>query len=80
VTVVVTSEGRDIRILKVDGPLAKMLSLPTDSSRMHRLGFMIDTSKVRSGDISDITITTDHPDHSSVAVTLLFSASTNGGE
>jgi hypothetical protein len=80
VTIVVTSEGRDIRILKVDGPLVKMLSLPTDSSRMHRLGLMVDTLNVRSGDVSDITITTDHPDQSSVAVTLLFSASSNGGE
>ncbi len=79
VTVVVASEERDIRILKVEGPLARPFSLPTDSSRMHRLGLLVDASKVQSGDISDITITTDHPDQSRVAVTLLFSASTNGG-
>ena len=80
VAVVVTSEGCDIRILKVDGPLAKALSLPTDPSRVHRLSFMVDSSKVKSGGISDITINTDHPDQSSVAVTLLFSASAEGGE
>ncbi len=80
VTVVVTSRERDIRILRVDGPLVKTSSLPTESSRKHCLRFMVDTSKVRSGDISDITITTDHPNQSSLTVTLLFSAPTDGGE
>jgi hypothetical protein len=76
----VTSDDRPIRIIKVAGPFSSPFTAPSQSRLTHSLLIEADPSRVGPGGLTDITITTDHPDQPSVSVTLLLTAAAPGGE
>ena len=79
-TVRVASEDRPVRIIEVEGPLAKAFALSAEASRVHSLHLVLDTSKANRNGICDIKITTDHPEQAVVTVALLLTDAAEGGD
>jgi hypothetical protein len=78
VVLTVASDDRPIRIVKVDGPLAKPFAPSSEMKRIHPLRLLVDPSQAAQDSIADIKITTDHPVQPFVSAALLVSGSAAG--
>lgn len=71
--ILVQSESELFRILKVSGPLlAECLEpLPTEPKPFHNLRLVLDPSKAKGNQTSDLIIRTDHPTQAIIRVSVL---------
>lgn len=72
VSITVASEDRPIRIIKVDGPLFRPHIPAAEARQRHALHLVVDGSKTGPEGISDIKVTTDHPDQPEVSIAVLL--------
>lgn len=78
VTLTVAADDRPIRIIEVDGPLAKPFEPSGEAKRVQPLELEVNTSKFVRGGLADIRIATDHPDQPSVSAAVLITTPEQG--
>jgi hypothetical protein len=72
-TVAIVSDGRPFRVIGVRSSLlAEKVVIPQDSQRRHILTVPLDLTKADKNQVEDILIQTDHPDQSTVSISVLI--------
>lgn len=79
VEIVVTSFDRPVRIVGVEGPLAKPFVPTTEAKQTHRLSLILDSAAFRRHAVRDLIVTTNHPDQPMVSVVVLQTTENEGG-
>jgi prepilin-type N-terminal cleavage/methylation domain-containing protein len=71
-TIVVESDGASFRVTGLSSPLiAGSAGIPGDSVRRHTIRLRLDPSKGSVDGVSNVTITTDHPDQRTAELSVL---------